>query len=146
MLVTFQELKAARYEAHLAYLQTLPTFSLYQKYHGNPPIQPSQLAVLHSQINHATSIFKAGIDEDWRRSCLRYPEVLDYYFSLVEVDFPHEQDPAIREPRFGSALKEIRKLNKRRGSVDLGHRKKDRRRSRARTPPPAAPMTGSYNR
>ena len=78
---------------------------------------------------------------------MRYPEILDYYFSLVEITFPHDRDSVIREPRFGSAQqKETRKLKTRRDSVDLGHRKKDRRRSRGRTPPPAAPMSGSYKR
>lgn len=147
VIITFRQLKAARFEAHVAYLQTLPCYSLYQRYHGNPPLQPSQLQLLHSQIGQASAIFKAGVDEDWRRSCLRYPEVLDYYFNLVEITLPDDRDLAVREPRFGVPLKETRKINGRRGSADLsnGHRKKERRRSRGRTPP-AVPMAGSYRR
>ena len=143
VLHTFQQLKQARYEAHVAYLQTLPCYTLYQKYRGNPPLQQSQLSMLQHQIGQAQSIFQSGVDEDWRRCCLRYPEVLDYFFNLVEIDFPDDRDSTVREPKFGSPLKQTRKLKARRGSIDSGngHRKRSRRRSsRGRTPP------GSFRR
>ena len=151
VLLTFNQLKTARYEAHLAYLQTLPCYALYQKFHGNPPLQAQQFYTLQTQINHAQGIYKAGVDEDWRRSCLRYPEVLDYYFSLVEVSLPDDKDSVMREPRFGAALKETRRIKARRGSrgsgdFSNGHRKNGRRRtSRGRTPP-QAPMASAFRR
>lgn len=149
IISTFNDLKTARRDAHVAYLQTLPCYTLYQKWHGAPPVQPAQLHALQQQIHAANMNYRAGIDEDWRRSCMRYPEVLDYYFSLVEVVMPGDRDPSILEPRFGAPVNGTRKVKTRRnsrGSVDMsnGHRKKDRRRgSRGRTPP-AAPMASQY--
>ncbi|OQO10172.1 hypothetical protein B0A48_04529 [Cryoendolithus antarcticus] len=146
---TFAQLKAARAQAHIAYLQTLPCYTLFQRYGGNPPLPPQQLALLHTQISNANGIFRQGIDEDWRRSCLRYPEVLDYYFSLVEVSFPDEQDSMVRTPRFGAQAKEPKKVKSRRDSLDMGSekgKKRDRRRDGGRTPPPEAPMAGRYGR
>lgn len=148
---TFEQLKAARKQAHYAYLQTIPCFTLYQKYRGNPPLQPAQLHLLHSQIGQAQAIFQAGVDEDWRRSCLRYPEVLDYYFSLVDIGMPNDSDGVVQEPRFGAPLKGPRRIKARRDSVDSGqlYRKKGGRRnsrsSRGRTPP-AAPMADAFRR
>ena len=149
---TFEQLKAARKQAHYAYLQTIPCFTLYQKYRGNPPLQPAQLHLLHSQIGQAQSIFQAGVDEDWRRSCLRYPEVLDYYFSLIDISMPRDDDSAVQEPRFGDQLNGPRRIKARRGSMSSGqmYKKKGRRnsmssRGRPRTPP-AAPMVDAYRR
>lgn len=145
VIQTFQQLKAARHQAHVGYLQTLPCYTIYQRYRGNPPLDAAQLNQLHQQVSHAQAIYQAGVDEDWRRSCMKYPEILDYFFGLVDYGFPEDGDSAIREPRFG-ALKGPRKLKPSRESEDLGngHRKRSRRRnSRGRTPP-AAPMPGSY--
>ncbi|KXL44949.1 hypothetical protein M433DRAFT_71037 [Acidomyces richmondensis BFW] len=141
IIQTFHQMRALRYQQHLAYLETLPCFTLYTRWHGNPPIHPSQLQHLNYQIQVANDNFKRGVDEDWRRSCLKYPEVLDYYFGLVEVDFPRETDSVITSPRFGAPLKETRRIRAR-GGGDGGSkelRKKERRRSRGRTPP-TAPM------
>lgn len=128
-------------------LQTIPCFTLYQKYRGNPPLQPAQLNLLHSQIGQAQAIFQAGLDEDWRRSCLRYPEVLDYYFSLVDISLPDRDDPRVLEPRFGAPTQGPRRIKARRGSVDSGmiYKKKGRRSSRGRTPP-LAPMVDAFRR
>ena len=99
---------------------------------------------LHSEINRAQTTFQAGVDDDWRRSCLKYPEVLDYYFSLVEVGFPDDRDAIVSDPRFGGSINGTRKLKARRDSS--GHRKKDRRRSSRGRTPPAVPMASSYQR
>ena len=32
---------------------------------------------------------------------MRYPEVLDYYFGLIDFSFPSERDSRIADPRFG---------------------------------------------
>jgi hypothetical protein len=145
IIATFHQLRAARHQAHVAYLQTLPCFTLYQRWHGNPPIAPNQLHILNTQIQQANAAYRAGVDEDWRRSCLRYPEVLDYYFSLVEYSFPMENHPMIAEPSFGAPVKDIRRVKARNHSVEAGsgkeHRKKEKRRGRT---PPAAPMAHAY--
>ena len=77
--------------------------------------------------------------------------ILDYYFSLVRIGFPEEHDSALNDPRFGGGpVKEPKKVKQRKGSVDTEvtkeHRKKERRRSRDRTPPPTAPMPGHHRR
>ncbi|KAI7539706.1 hypothetical protein KC331_g9596 [Hortaea werneckii] len=151
VISTFHQLRGARYQAHLAYLQSLPCFTLYYRYNGAPPIHPTQLQLLHSQIQQANMLFKQGVDEDWRRSCLRYPEVLDYYFDLVQFQVPSDRDPAIVDPRFGATANERPRIREKRPSGDSTttkeHRKKDRRRSRGRTPPaiPHAPMPGAFH-
>ena len=141
VLAIFQELKNDRRNQHLAYLQTIPCFSLYQKFHGSPPVHPLQLQRLQQQISQAQDIYKSGVDQDWQRSCMKYPDVLDHFFALVEIDFPGDGDSSIQDPRFGGAGKGTRKTIKARrssrGSTDVsnGHRKKGRRRhSRGRTP------------
>lgn len=72
-----------RMEAHRNYLQSLPYYTLYHQYNGRPPLNPQQLANIHSQIARANVILQQGVDQDWRTSCLRYPEILDYYLGLV---------------------------------------------------------------
>jgi hypothetical protein len=74
---------------------------------------------------------------------LRYPEVLDYYFSLIDINLPHDNDPGVQEPRFGVP----RRIKARRDSVGSAnvYRRKGRRSSRGRTPP-AAPMADSFRR
>jgi hypothetical protein len=130
------------------YLQTLPCYTLYHRYGGQPPIAPAQLQALHHQILTANAAFKAGVDEDWRRSCMEYPKVLDYYFQLVDVGFPGDGDDSVRDPVFSGATphaREQKRVKQRRDSMDTQHRKKERRRSRGRTPPPV-PMAGNYRR
>ncbi|KAF2170021.1 hypothetical protein M409DRAFT_64404 [Zasmidium cellare ATCC 36951] len=157
IITTFHALRSMRMEAHRNYLQTLPYYTLYHRYNGRPPLQPAQLQLIHSQIEQANTILQQGVDQDWRTSCLRYPEVLDYYFGLVEFGLPSDKAPAIREPRFGAPAKEgARKaVKERRESVDMGVKeqgRKARRRSRSRggggrTPPlPTVPMPGHYRR
>ncbi|EMD00680.1 hypothetical protein BAUCODRAFT_47978, partial [Baudoinia panamericana UAMH 10762] len=97
---TFEQLRAARYHQHLQYLQMLPCYTIYMKYNGAPPMPHHQLHALQSQIAHANVALKAGVDEDWRNSCMQYPRILDYYFRLVVISFPDPRDPALQEPRF----------------------------------------------
>lgn len=147
VIETFEQLKYARFQAHERYLQTLPCYTLFERY-GNPPLTAPQLNNLRQQMSQAQSIYQSGVDEDWRRCCLKYPEVLDYYLGLVDFGFPDDRDPSMRDPRFGGPINDPKKLKHRRGSVDSGkgHRKRSRRRnSRGRTPP-AAPMAGSRRR
>jgi len=65
------------------------------EYSGKPPIHPAYIAQLQGQIAEAHADLKRGIDADWRASVLRYPEVLDYFYSLVEVLIP---DNAVYNP------------------------------------------------
>lgn len=118
---TFQELKRSRIEAHFAYLECLPCYTVYKHWNGNPPIDHTQLMILKNEISRANDIFKRGLDEDWRRSCMRYPEVLDYYFSLIRFTIPREDDPLMRNPRFGQQKKIV---HTRVRSTDRGRRRR----------------------
>jgi hypothetical protein len=64
------------------------------------------------QIADAQASLKRGIDEDWQSSVQRYPEVLTYFFGLVELSLPHDDDPSVRDPPL-SALNGHRKPNRR---------------------------------
>jgi hypothetical protein len=48
---------------------------------------------LQKQLREAQTELKRGIDADWRVSVLRYPVVLDYFYSLVELRTPSDQSP-----------------------------------------------------
>lgn len=150
---TFNALRTMRMEAHDNYLRSLPYYTLYHRYNGQPPLQPAQLQLIHSQIQHANIILQQGVDQDWRTSCLRYPEVLDYYFNLILFELPSERDSTITDPRFGTPKENgARKIKEKRGSVDTRdlqvkeHRKRERRRSRGGGTPPPAPMAPGYRR
>lgn len=73
------------------------------QYSGRPPIHPAYIAQLQGQIAEAHAELKRGIDADWRASVLRYPEVLDYFYGLVELSIPSERSPRVVEPPFAAA-------------------------------------------
>lgn len=83
---------------------------------------------------------------------MQYPQVLDYYFNLVNVRLPSENDPMIADPRFGAPKDPPRRVKERRESVEYReapvkeHRKKERRRSRTGNTPPPVPMPDRYDR
>ena len=69
---------------------------------------------------------------------MRYPQVLDYYFSLVEISFPSSKDDSVRSPTFGIPGNEPKQVKARRDSVDPAKgKRRSRKGSRGRTPPPA---------
>lgn len=61
------------------------------------------LAQLQTQIAEAHAELKRGIDADWRASVLRYPEVLDYFYGLIELRLPSDRSPSVVEPPFAAA-------------------------------------------
>jgi hypothetical protein len=99
----FERLTSTRKAAHSAYLASLPNYSIYMQYSGHPPIHPMYIDNLQRQIAEAHAELKRGIDADWRASVLRYPEVLDYFYSLVELRLPSERSPKVVEPPFAAA-------------------------------------------
>lgn len=84
----FELLTKRRKEAHAAHMENLKEQSYY--YRRAPPH--------HSEIAAANAELKRGIDADWRSSVQKYPEVLEYYFSLVTLQLPRDEDPAVRDP------------------------------------------------
>lgn len=60
-------------------------------YHYNAPPDPRELAQNKAAL-------KRGIDEDWQASVQRYPEVLEYFYSLVDLSLPADDDTAVKDP------------------------------------------------
>jgi len=66
---------------------------VYAQYRGRPPLHAPILATLHRQIADADADLRRDIDADWKACVLRYPEVLAYFYSLVNVRLPPEASP-----------------------------------------------------
>ncbi|KAK5115236.1 hypothetical protein LTR62_001436 [Meristemomyces frigidus] len=144
---TFNQRREARYAKVLAFLETLPCYGIYVRYAGHPPITPQLLGEIQYHIRNANEAFKAGVNEDWRRSCMEYPGILDHFLGLVEVRFPVLEEVAVVAgyPGLGGAgVPEQKRVKTRRDSVNTGDLRKERRRSRGRTPP--AGGEGHYRR
>jgi hypothetical protein len=98
------------------------------RYSGRPPISPIYVATLQSQIAEAHAELKRGIDADWRASVLRYPVVLDYFYSLIELRLPSDRAQEVVQPPFAAAGYADRGYD--RGYIDsaVGVEKKRRKR------------------
>jgi hypothetical protein len=92
VLNAFEKLTGDRKQAHAAYLAYLPNYEIYMRYSGHPPIHPIYVSTLQTQISEAHAELKRGIDTDWRVCVLQYPEILDYFYSLVSVRLPDQHD------------------------------------------------------
>ncbi|KEY74204.1 hypothetical protein S7711_00361 [Stachybotrys chartarum IBT 7711] len=92
ILEYFRQLTERRKTAHSAHVDSINAHAFY---HYNAPPHPAQLA-------DAQAALKRGIDEDWQASVQRYPEVLEYYFGLVELTLPADDEPAVKQPPLGA--------------------------------------------
>ncbi|KAI1738788.1 hypothetical protein F4680DRAFT_158689 [Xylaria scruposa] len=125
ILEYFRLLTERRKAAHSEHMERL-TAHAYHYYHAPP--HPSE-------IQAAQATLKRGIDEDWQSSVQRYPEVLEYFFGLVEMNLPAEDDPAVKDPPLSAMNGAARKH--RRSSTIAPESAHERTRNR-RTPPPPA--------
>ena len=127
ILEYFRLLTERRKQAHSQHLDRI-TAHAYHYYHAPP--HPNEIA-------SAQAALKRGIDEDWQASVQRYPEVLEYFYSLVELTLPADDEPAVRDPPL-SALSGSRKAARRGGTTvasgGFGHEREAL--PRGRTPPP----------
>jgi hypothetical protein len=103
ILKAFESLSSIRKQAHSAYLASLPNYDIYMRYSGRPPLPPMYLTTLQSQIAEAHTELKRGIDADWRASVLRYPIVLDYFYSLIELRLPSDRSQEVVQPPVAAA-------------------------------------------
>jgi hypothetical protein len=127
ILEYFRLLTERRKTAHSAHLERI-TAHAYHYYHAPP--HPNEIAA-------AQSLLKRGIDEDWQASVQRYPEVLEYFYSLVELTLPDDGEQAVKDPPL-SALSGSRKASRRGGpppTIASGPSLHEAL-SRGRTPPP----------
>ncbi|AEO55455.1 hypothetical protein MYCTH_2086739 [Thermothelomyces thermophilus ATCC 42464] len=137
ILQYFQLLTERRKAAHAQHLERLSAHS-YHYYHAPP--HPNEISAAQAQL-------KRGIDEDWQASVQRYPEVLEYFFSLVELTLPDDNEQAVKDPPL-SALSGPRKGARRVGGggattvasgPSLAAHERDLPMPR-RTPPPLEPL------
>lgn len=105
ILEYFRLLTERRKTAHSEHLERM-TAHAYHYYHAPP--HPNEIAAAQAQL-------KRGIDEDWQASVQRYPEVLEYFYSLVELTLPDDNEPAVKDPPL-SALSGSRKAQRRAGA------------------------------
>ena len=139
ILEYFRLLTERRKTAHTAHLDRI-TAHAYHYYHAPP--HPNEIAAAQAQL-------KRGIDEDWQASVQRYPEVLEYFYSLVELTLPDDNEPAVKDPPL-SALSGSRKASRRPGGgaptvasgPSIAHHEREMREIPLprRTPPPLEPL------
>lgn len=84
----FSHLTNRRKEAHAAHIHRITERASYY-YHARP--HPTEIAAADAEL-------KRGIDEDWRTSVQRYPEVLEYFYSLIDLNLPSDDEAAVRDP------------------------------------------------
>ncbi|KAI5868577.1 hypothetical protein GGS23DRAFT_602319 [Durotheca rogersii] len=129
ILEYFRLLSERRKAAHQAHMERLTAHAFH--YYSAPP-NPNDIAA-------AQSTLKRGIDEDWQSSVQRYPEVLEYFYSLVELTLPRDDDSAVKDPPL-SALSGSRKINRRGTSTatlaNESFQERERNPLARRTPPP----------
>ncbi|KAK8042746.1 hypothetical protein PG994_013229 [Apiospora phragmitis] len=130
ILEYFRLLTERRKQAHSSHLERL-TAHAYHYYHAPP--HPTEIA-------QAQATLKRGIDEDWQSSVQRYPEVLEYFYSLVELTLPQDDEGAVKDPPL-SALNGSRKVSRRGAQAAIANESFDREPPRhaplpSRTPPP----------
>ncbi|KAG6104151.1 hypothetical protein E4U31_002201 [Claviceps sp. LM219 group G6] len=113
ILEQFHILVDRKKEAHAIHMQQM---AAHNAYHYNAPPLPTQILEAEAEL-------KRAIDQAWQASLQRYPEVLEYFFSLAQVTLPEEHDLVVQEP----PLFDLEQLNKgeqldKKGQVDQrGH-------------------------
>jgi len=88
ILSYFSMLTTRRKDAHA---QTVHRINERAAYYYRARPHPSEIA-------HAEAELKRGIDEDWKASVQRYPEVLEYFYGLVDLSLPADDEPGVRDP------------------------------------------------
>ncbi len=145
ILSYFSVLTTRRKDQHAQTIHRITERAAYY-YHALP--HPSEIAAADADL-------KRGIDEDWRASVQRYPEVLEYFYGLVDLNLPSDDEPGVRDPPL-SALSGVGVGRERERKVRLREpseieERRRRRRSRGRdelerervVAPPAAQALGS---
>jgi hypothetical protein len=112
ILSYYEVLTARRKEAHAIHLASIQERAAYY-YRAHP--HPSEIMAADAEL-------KRGIDEDWRASVQRYPEVLEYYYSLVDMNLPRDDEPAVKDPPL-SALSGARKARQRQDMEEVERRR-----------------------
>jgi len=132
ILSFFSTLTTRRKELHATHIHRLTDRAYH--YYGAPP-HPSEIAAADAEL-------KRGIDEDWRASVQRYPEVLEYFYGLVELSLPGEEESCVRDPPLSALggkrvrMREEGGRERRRSRVAVGRERDGRRPGVAFAPVP----------
>ncbi|KAL2889596.1 hypothetical protein HOO65_020138 [Ceratocystis lukuohia] len=110
ILAHFTQLTERRKTAHAAHLDRITSHAYY---HYQSPPHPNEMVA-------AQATLKRGIDQDWQASVQRYPEVLEYFFGLVELTLPGDAEPGVKDPP-SNALTGGRKAGRRPTNIQAGH-------------------------
>jgi hypothetical protein len=148
ILSYFSVLTTRRKDLHAQTIHRITERAAYY-YHARP--HPSEIAAADADL-------KRGIDEDWRASVQRYPEVLEYFYGLVDLNLPSDDEPGVRDPPL-SALGGVgvgrdreRKVRLREPPEPVEERRRRRRSrdvglgERITIPPPAPALAGRTER
>lgn len=88
ILQYFSVLTSQRRDRHRQHLQQIHDHAA-RIYHAQP----------HPYELHAADVeLKRGIDADWRTSVQKYPEVLEYFYGLVDLNLPDDEDWRVKDP------------------------------------------------
>ncbi|KAH6716964.1 hypothetical protein BKA61DRAFT_477259 [Leptodontidium sp. MPI-SDFR-AT-0119] len=88
ILSYFSMLTTRRKDQHAQTIHRITERAAYY-YRARP--HPSEIAAADAEL-------KRGIDEDWKASVQRYPEVLEYFYGLVDLNLPSDDEPGVRDP------------------------------------------------
>lgn len=88
ILSYFSMLTTRRKDYHAQQIRSINERALYY-YNARP--HPTELQAADAEL-------KRGIDEDWKASVQRYPEVLEYFYGLVDLNLPGDEEPGVRDP------------------------------------------------
>ncbi|RDA96137.1 hypothetical protein CP533_1775 [Ophiocordyceps camponoti-saundersi (nom. inval.)] len=135
VLEYFRLLAERRKNAHTVHLDQMAAHAFY---HYNAPPHPNQIA-------DAQAALKRGIDEDWQASVQRYPEVLEYYFGLVELTLPADDEPAVKDPPLSALTGHHHRKAARRGNNNNGNGNGNSNGNNHHPPPPLPEAVGSSN-
>ncbi|KAK2067724.1 hypothetical protein P8C59_001437 [Phyllachora maydis] len=103
ILEYFRLLTDRRKAAHSAHLERISAHAFH--YYHAPP-HPNEISAAQAQL-------KRGIDEDWQASVQRYPEVLEYFYSLVDLTLPSDDDAKVKDPPLSALNGGARKAGRR---------------------------------
>lgn len=102
VLYTFENLSRQRRIQYQQHLETIPNYNLYQIYQDDSPLAMPQYQQLKSQMRQALDIYQKNLNSDWAISLQQYPKMLDYYFSLVYLAEPDDDDDRVVNPIVGA--------------------------------------------
>jgi hypothetical protein len=126
-------LTTRRRDQHSAHISRITERALYY-YNARP--HPSEIASADAEL-------KRGIDEDWKASVQRYPEVLEYFYGLVSLDLPGDEEPGVRDPPLSALGGGMgRKVRVREPVVEGRRRRREERPVAPMVPPGRVPSRG----